>query len=698
LTHVKEDMLMLSIAPTTRRSLTAALAALSAVVPMALVTPGSAEAAPTPGQYQVISCSDNSGAAMPIGDSAGGWTPAMTASTGNYGYANNCGTSGLYLWMSGSTSINRGESAMWTWTAPSGTSIAAFSAYYSSTTRASDGSNWGTFGLGGSQSGTIASDIGAGSVAGHWVTKTAMSDASVTAQISCAGTGASCPQYQTIANANILQAQITINDPDAPLTGNAAGAAISDTTWKASEPLTFTASDAGSGVARFRLYLDGAPAIDQIINDNAGRCVATDTGGILRYQYPHPCLTTVTPTQSIDTTTLADGQHTIAAKAVDASGRESTIYSASKLIANHPPVNTAVPAFVGAGAPANPLAGQPVSMSHHGSWSGPTLSYVEAWQRCDANGANCAQIPGTTSLVYTPTSDDIGHRLRYAVTASNPADSVTAYSIVTGVVTAPSSTDAPVVKPGDPTGGGASTATTVPGLPGGTTGHVDHLLIGHVAGEPAGTACPQDKATLVLQHIAGDTMKLRYGRAATAQLQLTCSTTGAAIADADLQIATKSGSRPVVASDVSTDGAGHATLRLAKGASRAITVAYRMYTDDPLARATATLTVLVTGKVSLTASKKYLHNGQAVTLRGALAGGLIPTRGVNLAVQWKDGKRWRPFAQIRTDRRGAYKYAYQFTRTTKKVVYRLRIQVSTGQLDYPFEATVSKTVGVSVAP
>jgi hypothetical protein len=71
---------------------------------------------------------------------------------------------------------------------------------------------------------------------------------------------------------------------------------------------------------------------------------------------------------------------------------------------------------------------------------------------------------------------------------------------------------------------------------------------------------------------------------------------------------------------------------------------------------------------------------------------------VNLAVQWRDGKRWRPFAQIKTDRKGRFRYAYKFTRTSRAVVYRLRVQVLRGQVDYPYEAAASKTVRVTVAP
>jgi hypothetical protein len=68
-----------------------------------------------------------------------------------------------------------------------------------------------------------------------------------------------------------------------------------------------------------------------------------------------------------------------------------------------------------------------------------------------------------------------------------------------------------------------------------------------------------------------------------------------------------------------------------------------------------------------------------------------------LAVQWRDGHRWRPFAQIKTNRKGSFEYAYKFTRTSGSITYALRVQVTKGQVDYPYLATASKPVKVTVA-
>jgi hypothetical protein len=55
-----------------------------------------------------------------------------------------------------------------------------------------------------------------------------------------------------------------------------------------------------------------------------------------------------------------------------------------------------------------------------GSWSGVgTITNTYQWQRCDASGANCADIAGATNSTYTPTSEDVGGTVRVVVGATN---------------------------------------------------------------------------------------------------------------------------------------------------------------------------------------------------------------------------------------------------------------------------------------
>ena len=71
------------------------------------------------------------------------------------------------------------------------------------------------------------------------------------------------------------------------------------------------------------------------------------------------------------------------------------------------PANKALPAISGAAQ-----EGSVLSVSN-GSWNGTQpISYAYAWQRCDAEGGNCATISGSSSSKYTLASGDVGHTVR----------------------------------------------------------------------------------------------------------------------------------------------------------------------------------------------------------------------------------------------------------------------------------------------
>ena len=78
------------------------------------------------------------------------------------------------------------------------------------------------------------------------------------------------------------------------------------------------------------------------------------------------------------------------------------------------PMNTAQPTLTGTAQVGHALTVQ------SGSWSGTNpivLSYQ--WKRCDTGGANCSDIAGATTQIYTLASADVGATLRISVTATN---------------------------------------------------------------------------------------------------------------------------------------------------------------------------------------------------------------------------------------------------------------------------------------
>jgi hypothetical protein len=110
-----------------------------------------------------------------------------------------------------------------------------------------------------------------------------------------------------------------------------------------------------------------------------------------------------------------------------------------------PPAASAPPTVTGEARQGATLTAGP------GTWTGtPPLSSVLAWQRCDAAGGGCTDVPGAAAAAYVLTAADVGSRLRVRVTTTGAGGTGSAESALTGVV-APSPIKAVPGEP-DPTG------------------------------------------------------------------------------------------------------------------------------------------------------------------------------------------------------------------------------------------------------
>lgn len=78
-----------------------------------------------------------------------------------------------------------------------------------------------------------------------------------------------------------------------------------------------------------------------------------------------------------------------------------------------------------------------------GTWAGAS-SLSLRWQQCDAVGGACTPIPGATGRSYGVRTADVGHTLRFTVTASNKYGSTTAHSTASAIVAATPPTTAVV--------------------------------------------------------------------------------------------------------------------------------------------------------------------------------------------------------------------------------------------------------------
>ena len=145
--------------------------------------------------------------------------------------------------------------------------------------------------------------------------------------------------------------------------------------------------------------------------------------------------------------TAADVGHTIrfAVRARNGSGTTTAVSAPSGIVLapeRHPPArpqNKSLPTVTG-----TPQQGQTLR-ADRGTWT-DTTDYDYTWTRCDTTGATCNDITGAHGTSYTLTAADVGHRLRFRVTAKNAGGGTTGYSAATSVVT-----PAPVKKTTPPT-------------------------------------------------------------------------------------------------------------------------------------------------------------------------------------------------------------------------------------------------------
>ncbi|HVD26339.1 MAG TPA: hypothetical protein VNB86_10130 [Gaiellaceae bacterium] len=96
------------------------------------------------------------------------------------------------------------------------------------------------------------------------------------------------------------------------------------------------------------------------------------------------------------------------------------------------PANTENPAVVGTTQDGALLAAK------DGEWSGTNpMTFTYQWRRCDANGANCANIAGATGKIYRASTADVAHTLRVTVSAKNETGTASESSPASGVVDRP---------------------------------------------------------------------------------------------------------------------------------------------------------------------------------------------------------------------------------------------------------------------
>jgi hypothetical protein len=144
---------------------------------------------------------------------------------------------------------------------------------------------------------------------------------------------------------------------------------------------------------------------------------------------------------------------------------------------------------------------------------------------------------------------------------------------------------------------------------------------------------------------------------------------------------------------VTTAADGTFRYRSPNGPSRTLRLRYPgSATYGP---ATAELATVVTAATTIHARSGTLRGRRAVTFRGRLAGGAIPSGGVLVELQAFERGRWRTFASPRAATGGAWSYRYRFSTVRGHRSFRFRARIRR-QPGYPFETGGSRQVRVTV--
>lgn len=107
------------------------------------------------------------------------------------------------------------------------------------------------------------------------------------------------------------------------------------------------------------------------------------------------------------------------------------VTSATQPVGGAGPQNTAKPAITGSAQASQVLT------ASNGTWVSPNgspITYTYQWQQCNAQGQQCASIPGATQQTYTLQQSNIGSTIAVVVSATNNQGTQSATSNPTGVV------------------------------------------------------------------------------------------------------------------------------------------------------------------------------------------------------------------------------------------------------------------------
>ena len=141
--------------------------------------------------------------------------------------------------------------------------------------------------------------------------------------LSClqAGGAAPCPASTPAIDFTLHRLFLELTDNAAPVLTSPPSGPLAEGAGPFAGPqaITVSASDKGGGVRDAILEVDGREVVRSTLDDNGGRCREP-------FRTPVPCKLGASGTLTLDTTTLADGAHTLRVIVTDATGQNTAVW------------------------------------------------------------------------------------------------------------------------------------------------------------------------------------------------------------------------------------------------------------------------------------------------------------------------------------------------------------------------------------
>lgn len=501
--------------------------------------------------------------------------------------------------------------------------------------------------------------------------------------------------------------RLTLQLTDAlPPTGDAA--LVGAGTVRGIGRVGFDAADAGGGVYRSMLTVDGVEVARGVVDGNGGRCGDVEPGNADPYEFaaPRPCPLEAGGEVAFDTRGLRDGSHVLALSVEDAAGNATVIHTAD-FVTHNAPVSVTAPSIGG-----DARVGGALDVDV-GQWEGTPTVFERRWLRCDADGAACAPIAGASGARYAPTAADAYRRLVAEVVAGNAGGTVIAQSAPSARIADASGRTAPVDDtparpaprndrpgpdaPGAPApGDGGSKA---PPIDTGGIGRLENPVARAGGHTPNGSnASARARISALIRRPGGSgarTVRSASTRRWTAAGRLT-DEHGRPIGRARVNAAVRVlGGRWVARDVVNTTDDGRFTYALPAGPSRDVRFTYFPFADSRSFRASGTLRIDVFSPLTITVNRRTVKGRGIVTISGRANGARIPSSGLLVTLQGHQrGFGWRTFRTLRTSRRGTWRTQYRFRSSSGRFAFRA---VVPRQGRYPFLTTTSRPVTVVVS-